>query len=115
MNLTSVISPTTLNEFKFGYSFSDIANDLPGITDDFTGLQFHPDRELMGEIDPGSGAESIGWENLGSFYTQKGLTFKDDLSLSYGNHSLRLGGGSHPLPVQPSELQQRMQWIVRLQ
>ncbi|MCZ6767796.1 MAG: TonB-dependent receptor [Acidobacteria bacterium] len=88
--LNSVISPTTLNEFRVGYSFSDIQNDLTGITDDFTGLQFHPDRELMGRIEVGE-ATNVGWENLETNYTQKGLTFKDDLSLGYGNHSLQIG------------------------
>ncbi|MCZ6877741.1 MAG: TonB-dependent receptor, partial [Acidobacteria bacterium] len=89
--LTSIISPTTLNELKIGYSFSKIANDLPGITNDFSGLQFHPaENRLMGEVSIDD-VTSIGFENLASFYTTKGITIKDGLSVTRGNHSLRLG------------------------
>ncbi|MBI4483405.1 MAG: TonB-dependent receptor [Acidobacteria bacterium] len=88
---TSVLSPTTLNEFNFGYSVSDVFGDVPLSKRDFSGLRFHPNRELMGQINAGE-LSSIGFRVNFSEYEQKVLTFKDGLSLTRGNHSFRLGG-----------------------
>ena len=89
--LTSILSPTVLNEFNFGYTFSEVVDDAVLSTRDFGGLPFHPDRTLVGQINPGEEATSVGYRTAGSFYTSKGLTFKDGLSLTRGNHSFRLG------------------------
>ena len=88
--LTNILSPGMLNEFKFGYSFSEVGDDVVLSTRDFSGLQFHPTRERMGQINAGE-AGSIGYRVDGSTYTAKTITLKDGVSLTRGNHSFRLG------------------------
>ena len=88
--LTNILSPGMLNEFKFGYSFSEVGDDVVLSTRDFSGLQFHPTRERMGQINAGE-AGSIGYRVDGSTYAAKTITLKDGVSLTRGNHSFRLG------------------------
>ncbi|MBI4479167.1 MAG: TonB-dependent receptor [Acidobacteria bacterium] len=87
---TSVISPTTLNQFNFGYTSS-----VPGrnaLSDrDWTTLKFNPAVELMGSIGIGDGVSSLGFEYPSWTFGQKDYVIKDTLSLSRGNHSLRMG------------------------
>jgi hypothetical protein len=90
-NHNSVLSPTILNEFKFGYSFSESGGDIGLGTRDTSALAFHPDRTDVGQINITGGPASVGYRVLSSVYTQKALQFKEGLSLSSGNHSFRLG------------------------
>jgi len=89
---TSVLSPTTINEFAFGYSLTEPRGDIPLSTFDFKGkgLLFHPDRELMGQLDTDD-ADNIGYRTSGSAYEQKGLSFKEAVSTSRGSHGLKMG------------------------
>jgi hypothetical protein len=91
VNHNSVLTPTTLNEFKFGYSFSESAGDIAQGSRDTKALAFHPNREKVGQIVITGGPDSIGYRVDGSTYTQKALQFKEGLSISRGNHSFRLG------------------------
>jgi hypothetical protein len=92
LNHTAVLSPTTVNEFKFGYSFSEVSGDIPLGTLDTSALRFHPDRQRVGEITVTGGPDSVGYRVDSQTYQQKALQFKEGLSLTRGNHSFRLGG-----------------------
>jgi hypothetical protein len=87
----SVLSPTMLNEFKFGYSYSQSGGDIAIGDRDTKSLAFHPNREKVGQINITGGPSAVGYRVASSTYTQKALQFKEGLSLSKGNHSLRLG------------------------
>ena len=91
VNHNSVLTPTMLNEFKFGYSFSESAGDIRQGTRDTKSLAFHPGRAKVGQIVITGGPDSLGYRVDGSTYTQKALQFKEGLSISSGNHSFRLG------------------------
>ncbi|MCH8267799.1 MAG: TonB-dependent receptor [Acidobacteria bacterium] len=88
---TSILSPTTLNEFNFGYTSVVIVGRI--VTDggrDWSDLLFVPGVQHMGALRVGS-LDDIGFGQPGREYTQKSFTFKDGLSLTRGNHSLRMG------------------------
>ncbi|MCH8268585.1 MAG: TonB-dependent receptor, partial [Acidobacteria bacterium] len=100
--LTSILSPTTLNEFHFGFSHTVSAGDIAlASRRDWGDLTFGADRSgeesvsqgvenFFGQINPGD-ASAIGFRTGGSNYLQQSLSFKDGLSFSRGNHSLRAG------------------------
>ena len=102
VGLTSIISPTTLNEFHFGFSHTVTAGDIAlASRRDWGDLTFGADRSgeeavsqgvenFFGQINPGD-ASSIGFRTGGSNYLQRSLSFKEGLSLNRGNHSLRAG------------------------
>jgi hypothetical protein len=90
-NHNSVLTPTMLNEFKFGYSFSESAGDIHLGSRDTSALAFHPDRSDVGEINITFGPTTAGFRVNGSTYTQKALQFKEGLSITSGNHSFRFG------------------------
>ena len=90
-NHNSVLSPTMLNEFKFGYSFSESGGDIAVNPRDTKALAFHPDRENVGQINITGGPSAVGFRVDASVYTQKALQFKEGLSFSSGNHSMRVG------------------------
>jgi hypothetical protein len=87
---TSVITPVTINEFKFGYSWSTLRGDIPLTTQDFSDLANLPGRTLFGELSAPL-AEGIGWRVNFSKYNQTSYQFKESLSTSRGAHSFRLG------------------------
>jgi len=89
--LTGVFSASMVNEANFGYSFSEAAQDLPNTSQDFTSLASLSSRKFLGQINPPNGAANVGWRVLGSIYGQTAYQFKDGLSISRGNHSLRMG------------------------
>ena len=100
--LTSILSPTTLNEFHFGFSHTVAAGDIAlASRRDWGDLTFGADRSseaavsqgvenFFGQINPGD-ASAIGFRTGGSRYLQRSLSFKDGLSFSRGSHSLRAG------------------------
>ncbi|MEE8177204.1 MAG: TonB-dependent receptor, partial [Acidobacteriota bacterium] len=92
--LTSILSPTTLNEFHFGFSKTRPEQDfaLSSIIQDTAPLAFTPTRPFVGAINIDAPAlTEVGFGSDGVKYLQESLTFKDGLSLSRGNHSFRLG------------------------
>ena len=89
---TSVLSPSTINEFKFGFSSSEIFGDVPLSDRDLSALAFHPNRKRMGQLDPEPDViDAIGFRVDFSRYKQTTLQFKDGLSFTRGNHSFRTG------------------------
>ena len=91
VNHNSVWSPTMLNEFNFGYSWTENAGDVALSTRDTSSLAFNPTRDLVGQLVVPDVLDSVGFRVGGSTYHQKPLTFKDGLSITRGNHSFRMG------------------------
>ncbi len=97
---TTVLSPTTLNEFKFGLSHSKILSDLPLGKADTKALAFSPEYDRMGQINP-SPVASLGYRVLASQDLQRVYQYKDGLSFARGNHSYRAGGEIRFIRLRP--------------
>ena len=104
---TSILSPTLLNEFAFGYTDVTPRGDIPTIPVDWKNvlgvdLRFNPDKENMGDIG-GNELSPIGYENDGSKWTQKVWTFRDSVSLTRPNHTIKFGTEvqyfQHPIQI----------------
>jgi hypothetical protein len=88
---TSVISPTVINEFKFGYSWSELFGDLPVEPADLSNLANLTGRTVVGQINPPIGA-NVGFRVFSSQYVQKAFQFREGISFSSGgSHSFRAG------------------------
>src|SRR5262245_49676780 len=90
VNQTSVFSPTFLNEIKVGYSYTNPVQDIPLTDRDFSALAFRPGRTLLGQIVV-SPLSDIGYRVNKSDYEQKLWTFMDNISITRGAHSFRMG------------------------
>jgi hypothetical protein len=89
---TGILSNAMVNEFDFGYSFSQAAQDLPPDNPpDLSSLASLAGRTFPAQINAPNGAANVGWRVLGSTYDQTAYQFKEGVSLSSGNHSYRLG------------------------
>ena len=88
--LTSVLSPTAVNELKFGWTRTAPGGEIPIAGERTANLAFN-NNPRMGQINAGD-VESIGWRVNASRYEQKSITIADDFSLTRGNHSLKFGG-----------------------
>lgn len=91
--LTSIFSPTVVNEFNFGWSQTQAAGDiaLSQRLGELESLRFSPLTTFMGQLNPGDAA-SIGFRTQDSDYFQETASFKNGVSMTRGNHSLRFGG-----------------------
>ena len=93
---TTTFTPTIVNEFKFGFSWSEISSDIPKPRYDSTAkvdlkdLVFLNSRELVGEIGAPR-VTGIGFRTGTSRYGQTSYQYKEGLSIARGNHSYRLG------------------------
>jgi len=99
---TSIFSPTTLNEFAFGFNRSEPAQSFPNNEPNwksFNGvdLRFIPDRERMGQLSYGDGVSSMGFPRDRALFFQDLYTFRDSLSLNRGNHSFKIGAEYNPM------------------
>ena len=96
VNHTTTFSPTIVNEFKFGYSWSEISSDIPkprydsSAKIDLKDLVFLNSRELVGEIGAPR-VTGIGFRTDTSTYGQTSFQYKEGLSIARGNHSYRMG------------------------
>ena len=90
VNQTSVFSPTVLNEIKVGYTFTNPVQDIPLTSRDMSSLAFRPGRKLLGEIQINP-LNTIGYRVNKSDYQQKLLGLKDNLVITRGAHSFRMG------------------------
>jgi hypothetical protein len=88
---TSVLSPTLINEFKFGYSLSEVAGDLTLGDRDTSALRFHPNRDHVGEIGVSGSLTGLGYRVNQQATTQKALQLREGVWLTNGNHSYRFG------------------------
>lgn len=87
---TSVVSPTVLNEFSFGFSLTSPQGQIPLGKRDFQNVLFVPSRKVMGQLNVGD-LSSIGYRNGARNFRQKSIALKEGLSLIRGNHSFRMG------------------------
>ena len=120
INFSQVLSPTMINETKFGFNGSKTrANGfspaIPGIADpsavsiDFTGNATIPG--IAGQIGS-AGAARLGGlvranstqNGRGQPYTSYSLSFVDALSVIKGSHNLKFGGEVRPLRIYTDRL-----------
>jgi hypothetical protein len=89
---TSVLSASTLNEFRFGFSLTEPRGRIPVTKRDWGNLKFVPHMEEVGSISISSPSVStIGWGNAIGVFRQKNFTVTDGLAVTRGNHSYRTG------------------------
>jgi hypothetical protein len=100
---TSVLSPTALNEFAFGYTHAKTTVDIP-LTEIDSRLKYFSTAESVGFLDPdGAGpVTAIGYGAIPTFFSNKTLTFRDSLTLTLPTHSLKFGAEiiDNRLPIQ---------------
>src|SRR5438552_7096919 len=99
---TSILSPTTLNEFAFGFNRSQPAQSFPNNEPDwknFNGvnLLFIPDRERMGQLTYGDGVANMGFPRDRALFFQDLYTYRDSLSITRTNHTFKIGAEYNPM------------------
>ena len=91
ISLTSLLSATTINQFTFGYNLTEPIDDVPVTSiEDFGSLKFIPFQKLLGVLNTGD-LTTIGYSELAESFEQRSFSFKDGLSMTRGDHSLRMG------------------------
>ncbi|MGH9783217.1 MAG: TonB-dependent receptor domain-containing protein, partial [Terriglobia bacterium] len=95
---TSILSATALNEFGFGFTHAKTPTDIPLNNIDwknFNGvdLRFRKDdkTDFMGWLEPGSEIPTVGLGGNEQFKSQDVFTFKDGMSLTRPNHTIKFG------------------------
>ncbi len=105
--LQSIITPTVLNEFKFGYNsaYSRILGVAPLVNGiDLSNLSFNISGSVAGFALPGQGSNAgvatpgglvranSAQNGRGQPYTPYSLSYVDSLNWTRGNHSFKFGG-----------------------
>ena len=105
--LQSVLRPSLLNEFKFGYNgaYSRIIGQAPTVNGiDLSNLSFNISGSVAGFSLPGQGANAgvavpggliranSAQNGRGQPYTPYSLSFIDNLNWTRGNHTVKFGG-----------------------
>ncbi len=108
----SVLRPTLLNEFKFGYNgaYSRILANTPTVNGiDLSNLSFNISGSVAGFALPGQGANAgvatpggliranSAQNGRGQPYTPYSLSFVDNLNWTHGNHAIKFGGELRPV------------------
>jgi outer membrane receptor protein involved in Fe transport len=93
---TSVLSPTLLNEFAFGYTHAKTTTDIPVSGIDWSNvngrdLRYFNTAESMGFLNPGSEITDVGFGPIPTFFSNKTLTFRDSMTLTLPAHSIKFG------------------------
>ena len=88
---TSVLSPTVLNEFSFGLTDNKTTEDIPISDLDWSRFLWIDDSKTMGNLAPGSGVSDIGFGSDASFFGIDSLVFKNNVSITLANHSIKFG------------------------
>ncbi len=101
-SLAGFLSPTTLNEFAFGFNRSQPAQSFPNNEPDwknFNGvnLLFIPDRERMGQLTYGDGVANMGFPRDRALFFQDFYTYRDSLSITRTNHTFKIGAEYNPM------------------
>jgi len=96
---TSILSPSLLNEFVFGYTKTKPEGAIPiGPINfkNFNGvdLRFSPDREQMGSLGI-SNITSVGYVDDSTSPGHNSLIFKEGVSVTRQRHVMKLGGDFH--------------------
>src|SRR5438105_2247861 len=107
VELQSVLRPSLLNEFKFGYNgaYSRIIGQAPTVNGiDLSNLSFNISGSVAGFSLPGQGANAgvavpggliranSAQNGRGQPYTPYSLSFIDNLNWTRGNHTVKFGG-----------------------
>src|SRR5438445_4730209 len=110
--LQSVLRPSLLNEFKFGYNgaYSRIIGQAPTVNGiDLSNLSFNISGSVAGFSLPGQGANAgvavpggliranSAQNGRGQPYTPYSLSFVDNLNWTRGNHAFKFGGEIRPI------------------
>jgi hypothetical protein len=110
--LQSLLSPTLLNEFKFGYNgaLSRIVGSAPSVNGiDMSNLSFNISGSVAGFALPGQGANAgvatpggliranSAQNGRGQPYTPYSLSFVDNLNWTRGSHAIKFGGEIRPI------------------
>src|SRR5690349_11661032 len=105
--LQSLLTPTLLNEFKFGYNgaYSRITANAPSVNGiDMSNLSFNIGGSVAGFALPGQGANAgvavpggliranSAQNGRGQPYTPYSLSFMDSINWTRGNHVVKVGG-----------------------
>src|SRR6476660_9659732 len=105
--LQSLLSPSLLNEFKFGYNgaYSRITANAPTVNGiDMSNLSFNIGGSVAGFALPGQGANAgvavpggliranSAQNGRGQPYTPYSLSFMDSINWTHGNHVVKAGG-----------------------
>ncbi|MGH9783218.1 MAG: TonB-dependent receptor domain-containing protein, partial [Terriglobia bacterium] len=107
---TSVLSPTALNEFTFGYSDANIlaaisqsANAVDWTNFNGADLRFRPDIPVMGRILAGDNVKEVGARDRPNGYGIKLLAFRENLTLTRQRHTIKMGAEiqhtRHPMQI----------------
>jgi hypothetical protein len=107
---TSILSPTALNEFTFGYTNANILGAISQSASavdwtNFNGvdLRFRPDIPVMGRILAGDGISQVGARDRPNGYGIKLLAFRENLTLTRQRHTIKLGAEiqhiRHPMQI----------------
>src|SRR2546427_9695955 len=99
---TSILSPTKLNEFAFGFNRSQPAQSYPNNEPDwknFNGanLVFITGRERMGQLNYGDGVASMGFPRDRALFFQDFYTYRDNLTITRSNHTFKIGAEYNPM------------------
>lgn len=101
---TSIWTPTVLNEFVFGFTRTEPSQSHPVNEPDwanFNGvdLRFGRDRERMGQITfcANSCIENVGFPRDRSLFFQDFWTFRDNVSMTRTDHTLKFGAEINPI------------------
>jgi len=92
---TSILSPSLLNEFLFGYTITKPQGAIPIGPINFKNfggidLRFSPEREQMGSIGI-SNISSVGYVDDATSPGHNTLTFKEGMSLTRQKHTIKFG------------------------
>ena len=107
---TSILSPTALNEFAFGYTDADIlgAKSLAADAVDWTNfngvdLRFRPDLPVMGRLIAGDDILEVGARDRPNGWGSKLLSFRDNMTLTRQGHTIKFGAEvqhtRHPMQI----------------
>ncbi|HYR84035.1 MAG TPA: TonB-dependent receptor [Terriglobia bacterium] len=99
---TSILSPTMLNEFAFGFNRSEPAQSFPNNEPDwknFNGadLRFVKTRERMGQLNFGDGVAAMGFPRDRALFFQDFYTYRNNLSITRTNHTFKIGAEYNPI------------------
>src|SRR6266487_1547977 len=101
-SLAGFLSPTTLNEFAFGFNRSEPAQSFPNNEPDwknFNGanLVFISGRQRMGQLNYGDGIATMGFPRDRALFFQDFYTYRDNVSITRTNHTFKIGAEYRPM------------------
>jgi hypothetical protein len=90
MQHSSVLTPTVVNQFKFGFARNQIAGQVSTERPEYPNLEFIPGRALLGTLTV-TGLSGVGSSEGEQGVTQTTMQFSESLLMTRGSHSLKFG------------------------